>query len=107
MIFPKPRSSFPLDFHVARPHSRGNGEAWKHSLAKWLLNGGMAMAEIAAREGVTEWRMRMFVQEIIEKRAPNPPAEFAALQISRLGYVFARKARNDLPSALSREKCKR
>lgn len=53
-----------------------------------LLNGGLSIAEIAAREGVTERRIRQRVQEILAKRAPRAPAEFAALQVSRLNEAL-------------------
>ena len=49
-----------------------------------LLNRGVSVAEIAAREGVTEKRMRALVSEILARRMPEPPAEFVALQVSRL-----------------------
>jgi hypothetical protein len=48
-----------------------------------LLNGGVSIAEVAAREGVTVKRMHAFIREILPRRAPQPPAEFLALQISR------------------------
>jgi hypothetical protein len=53
-----------------------------------LLNRGVAVAEIAAREGLTLKRMRNRVQEILVKRMPQPPAEFLALQVSRLNEAL-------------------
>ena len=53
-----------------------------------LLNVGVSIAEIAAREGVTERRIRQRVQEILAKQAPRAPAEFAALQVSRLNEAL-------------------
>jgi hypothetical protein len=44
----------------------------------------VSVAEIAAREGVSLKRMGNLVREILAKRMPQPPAEFLALQISRL-----------------------
>ncbi len=61
---------------------RGRAERERSILS--LLNGGVSIAEIAARRGLTERRVRMLVQEILDKRAPRAPAEFAALQVSRL-----------------------
>ena len=61
---------------------RGRAERERSILS--LLNGGVSIAEIAARRGLTERRVRMLVQDILDKRAPRAPAEFAALQISRL-----------------------
>jgi hypothetical protein len=52
------------------------------------LNAGVSIAEIAAREGVTDRRIRQRVQEILAKRAPRPPAEFVALQVSRLNEAL-------------------
>jgi hypothetical protein len=53
-----------------------------------LLNAGVSVPEIAAREGVTERRIRQRVQEILAKRAPRAPAEFVALQVSRLNEAL-------------------
>ena len=53
-----------------------------------LLNAGVSIAEIAAREGVTERRIRQRVQEILARRAPRAPAEFVALQVSRLNEAL-------------------
>ena len=47
-----------------------------------LLNAGVSIPEIAAREGVTEKRMLTPVQEILARRAPGQPAEFLAVQVS-------------------------
>ena len=48
------------------------------------LNRGVPVAEIAARIGVTEKRMRAVVLEILARRMPEAPEDFAALQVSRL-----------------------
>jgi hypothetical protein len=53
-----------------------------------FLNRGVSIAEIAAREGVTEKRMRAIVCEILARRMPEPPAEFLALQVSRLNEAL-------------------
>ena len=53
-----------------------------------LLNRGVALAEIAAREGVTLNRMRKVVREILENRMPQPPAEYLALQVGRLNEAL-------------------
>src|SRR5208337_65113 len=53
-----------------------------------LLNCGVAVAEIAARLGVTEKRMRALISEILARRMPEPPAEFVALQVSRLNEAL-------------------
>jgi CelD/BcsL family acetyltransferase involved in cellulose biosynthesis len=53
-----------------------------------LLNAGVSIAEIAVLRGVTERRIRQRVQEILAKRAPRAPAEFVALQVSRLNEAL-------------------
>ncbi len=53
-----------------------------------LLNRGVSVAEIAAREEVTEKRMRALVSGILARRMPEPPAEFLALQVSRLNEAL-------------------
>ena len=52
------------------------------------LNRGVSADEIAAREGLTLKRMRNLVREILARRMPQPPAEFVALQISRLNEAL-------------------
>jgi hypothetical protein len=52
------------------------------------FNAGVSIPEIAAREGVTERRIRQRVQEILAKRAPRSPSEFVALQVSRLNEAL-------------------
>jgi DNA-binding NarL/FixJ family response regulator len=49
-----------------------------------LLNVGVSIGEIAAQERLSLKRMRNLVREILAQRMPQPPAEFVALQISRL-----------------------
>ncbi len=53
-----------------------------------FLNRGVSIAEIAAREGVTEKRMRAVIRDILARRMPAPPAEFLALQMSRLNEAL-------------------
>ncbi|HME85298.1 MAG TPA: hypothetical protein VKG91_12320, partial [Roseiarcus sp.] len=53
-----------------------------------LLNRGVAVAEIAAREGVTEKRMRAVVRDLLARRMPEPPEQFLALQKSRLNEAL-------------------
>ena len=53
-----------------------------------LLNCGVSIAEIARRERVTERRIRMMAQEILNKRAPRAPAEYVALQVNRLNEAL-------------------
>ena len=53
-----------------------------------LLNRGVSVAEIATQEGLSLSRMRRLVQAILAKRLPQPPAEFLALQVSRLNEAL-------------------
>jgi hypothetical protein len=48
----------------------------------------VSVAEIAQSEGITHRRMRMIVGEILARRAPQPPAEFLAVQVSRLSEAL-------------------
>jgi DNA-binding CsgD family transcriptional regulator len=49
-----------------------------------LLNAGMTVDEIAANERLSVKRMRNLVRETLARHQPEPPAEFIALQLSRL-----------------------
>jgi hypothetical protein len=53
-----------------------------------LLNRRVSIAEIAAREGLSLKRMRNLVREVLAQRTPQPPAEFLALQVSRLNEAL-------------------
>ena len=53
-----------------------------------LLNRGASVPEIAASEGLTLKRMRNVVRKILSERRPLPPAEFLALQVSRLNEAL-------------------
>jgi hypothetical protein len=53
-----------------------------------LLNRGVSIVEIAACEGLSLKRMRNLVREILALRMPQPPAEFLALQVSRLNEAL-------------------
>ena len=53
-----------------------------------LLNRGVSVPEIAARESLTLKRTRNLVREILGQRVPHPPAEFLALQVSRLNEAL-------------------
>jgi hypothetical protein len=59
----------------------------EQKIIAWL-NAGVSVPEIAGRQGVTERRIRQRVQEILAKRAPRAPAEFVALQVSRLNEAL-------------------
>ncbi len=53
-----------------------------------LLNRGVSVAEIADRDGVGERAMRKTIRTLLARRAPAPPAEFLALQVSRLNEAL-------------------
>ncbi len=54
-----------------------------------FLNRGVSVAEIAARVGVGEKRMRANIREILARRMPHPPEEFVAIQVSRVSEAMA------------------
>ena len=53
-----------------------------------LLNRGVSIPEIAAQQGLSLKRTRNLVREILAERMPQPPAEFLALQVSRLNEAL-------------------
>ena len=52
------------------------------------LDRGVSVPEIAARVGVTEKHMRAMVKDILARRMPSAPAEYVALQVSRLNEAL-------------------
>ena len=72
---------------AARRKARGARASREQQIVN-LLNAGVSVAEIAQSQGVTYRRMRMVVAEILARRAPQPPAEFLAVQISRLSEAL-------------------
>jgi DNA-binding CsgD family transcriptional regulator len=78
---------------IARPRKSAragarSGKAEREQKIIALLNAGVSIPEIAAREGVTERRIRQRVQDILARRAPRPPAEFVTLQVSRFNEAL-------------------
>ena len=53
-----------------------------------FLNRGVSTPEIAAKIGVGEKRMRAIVRDILFRRMPKAPEEFAAIQASRLNEAL-------------------
>ena len=85
--------------HPARPSPRSLGRGAKRGAARQeraereasivsLLNRGFSVAEIADRNGVSERAMRKSIRTLLARRAPAPPAEFLALQVSRLNEAL-------------------
>jgi DNA-binding CsgD family transcriptional regulator len=60
---------------VAARRTAGLSRAEREARIVSLLNRGVAIAEIAAREGLSLKRMRNLVREILAQRMPQPPAE--------------------------------
>src|ERR1700722_15830282 len=81
-----PKSSRPRQ-PASRAAARLN-KAQREQKIVALLNCCVSLPEIAAREGVTERRIRQRVQEILARRAPRAPAEFVALQVNRLNEAL-------------------
>ena len=52
------------------------------------LSGGVSMAEIARREGITVRGLRKYVRTLIARRAPEATGEFIAVQMSRLNETL-------------------
>ena len=52
------------------------------------LKGGVAMAEIARREGITVRGLRKYVRNLIARRAPEATGEFIAVQLGRLNEAL-------------------
>ncbi len=52
------------------------------------LNRGISVPEIAANCGLTEKHMRACIRETLARRMPAPPAEFLAIQVSRLNEAL-------------------
>ncbi len=52
------------------------------------LKGGVAMAEIARREGISERGMRKYVKNLFARRAPEATGEFIATQMNRLNEAL-------------------
>jgi DNA-binding NarL/FixJ family response regulator len=60
---------------VAARRTAGLSRAEREARIVSLLNRGVAIAEIAAREGLSLKRMRNLVREIFAQRMPQSPAE--------------------------------
>lgn len=52
------------------------------------LRGGVAMAEIARREGISERGLRKYVRNLFARRAPEATGEFIATQMNRLNEAL-------------------
>ncbi len=52
------------------------------------LKGGLAMAEIGRREGISERGMRKYVRNLVTRRAPEATGAFIAAPMSRLNEAL-------------------
>ncbi len=52
------------------------------------LKGGVSMAEIARREGISERGLRKYVRNLFARRAPEATGEFIATQMNRLNEAL-------------------
>ena len=78
----------PRDRSIAARRAARSTKFERERLIVDSLNRGVAVAEIAERIGVTEKRMRALVKEILARRTPAAPEQFAALQASRLNEAL-------------------
>jgi DNA-binding CsgD family transcriptional regulator len=87
------------DRSVEARHAARAAKAERERLILDSLNRGLSMAEIAARIGVTEKRMRALVREIVARRSPAPE-DYVAIQIGRLnealGFAYAAMSADNL-----------
>jgi DNA-binding CsgD family transcriptional regulator len=65
-----------------------NAKADRERQIVGLLNRGLSVAEIASQSGVSIEHMRNLVRKILAERMPQPPAEYLALQVSRLNEAL-------------------
>ena len=65
-----------------RPRPSGSG-GWSRG-----SEGGVAIAEIARREGISERGMRKYVKNLFGRRAPEATGEFIATQMNRLNEAL-------------------
>jgi hypothetical protein len=71
----------------SRPGGRRGKKGARERRIVDLLNRGVSTAELAAAEGVTLRRMQILFKTILARHAPSAPADYLALQISRLNQV--------------------
>ena len=86
--FPTPPRRPPPSLHRRTRAPRGLRIFQREQLIVDYLNRGVSVAEIAARVGIGEKRMRAVIQEILARRMPAPPEEFVAIQTSRLNEAL-------------------
>jgi hypothetical protein len=78
----------PRDRSIAARRAGRRAKFERERLIVDCLNRGVSAAEIARPIGVTEKRMRALTKEILARRMPAAPEDFAALQVSRLNEAL-------------------
>jgi hypothetical protein len=84
----KPLSAARRKPPAATPRATKRDKAAREARVISMLNRGVSVPEIAGLEGLSLKRMRNLVREILAERIPQPPAEFLALQVSRLNEAL-------------------
>ena len=79
---------FPPSLVRERSRAAGPARAERERRVVECLKGGLAMAEIARREGITECGIRKSVRNLIARRAPEATGEFIAVQMNRLNEAL-------------------
>ena len=65
-----------------------NAKADRERQTVSLLKRGLSVAEIASQSRISIKHMRNLVRKILAERMPQPPAEYLALQVSRLNEAL-------------------
>ena len=73
---------------ATRPARSGPARAERERRVVEGLRGGVAMAEIARREGITERGLRKYVRNLFARRAPEATGEFIVTQMNRLNEAL-------------------
>jgi hypothetical protein len=79
---------FPSSPGWERSRAAGPARAERERRVVECLKGGLAMAEIARREGITERGMRESIRNLVARRAPEATGEFIAAPMSRLNQAL-------------------
>ena len=78
----------PRDRSVEARRAKRQAKASRERRIIASLNRGVSVAVIAEWEDVGEKRMRVLVRDILARRMPEPPAQFLAMQVSRLNEAL-------------------
>lgn len=73
---------------ATRPARSGPARAERERRVVEGLRGGLAMAEIARQEGISERELRKYIRNLFARRAPEATGEFVATQMSRLNEAL-------------------